>query len=246
MGSSRMRCSSAQAIRFYYVKPIPNRDEIQGNPRKALDLIDKLDKSHYLIHVGLEKGKVVTDLITERKPQTMMELGGYVGYSAISCYNLELNPEYAVVSSLLIDLAGLRDFVQILVSRSDQSRIKLDTSGEPAYTTDVKLREQLGMIVPNGSVLVADNVLRPGNPPYLEYVRSTVEQKRKAAEKGPIQIYNIESIPASSVRAFIGESSTPLFDILGNPNLVYESILDQPKGLRDTLELSRCIGLVKE
>ncbi|KAE8393067.1 hypothetical protein BDV23DRAFT_170467 [Aspergillus alliaceus] len=218
----------------------PNRDETQGNPRKALDLIDKLDKSHYLIYVGLEKGKVVTDLITERKPQTMMELGGYVGYSAISCYNLELNPEYAVVSSLLIDLAGLRDFVQILVE------ILFTDHYKPAYTTDVKLREQLGMIVPNGSVLVADNVLRPGNPPYLEYIRSTVEQKRKAAEKGPIQIYNIESIPASSVRAFIGESSTPLFDILGNPNLVYESILDQPKGLRDTLEISRCIGLVKE
>ncbi|KAF7587204.1 hypothetical protein BBP40_007566 [Aspergillus hancockii] len=254
---------------FIYAQP--NRDEIQGNPQKILDLIDEFAKTHHLIHVGPEKGKVVTDLIAERKPQVMIELGGYVGYSAIlfgdavrraggkRYYSLELNPEYAAISNLLIDLAGLRDFITITVGRSDQSLNKLYTSGEvpqveilfidhykPAYTTDVKLCEQLGMIVPDVSVLVADNVLYPGNPPYLEYVRSSVEKKREAAKKGPIQTYNTEGISASSVRAFLGQGATPLFDIMGNPNLVYESTLNQPEGLRDALEISRCIGIQQE
>ncbi|KAK6823455.1 hypothetical protein RU639_005820 [Aspergillus parasiticus] len=268
--TTRQRNDEAELDLLDFIYAQPNREEIQGNPQKVLDLIDEFAKSRHLIHVGPEKGKVVADLIAERKPQTMIELGGYVGYSAIlfgdavrraggkKYYSLELNPEYAAISTLLLDLAGLRDFVQILVGRSDQSLNKLCTSGEvpqveimfidhykPAYTTDLKLCEQLGMIVPDVSVLVADNVLYPGNPPYLEYVRSTVEQKRKAAEKGPIQMYNTEGIPAVSVRAFLCSDSTPLFDILGDPNLVYESTLNQPEGLRDALEITRCVGVEK-
>jgi catechol O-methyltransferase len=241
--------------------------------------------------VGPEKGKVVTDLIAERKPQVMIELGGYVGYSAIlfgdavrraggkRYYSLELDPEYAAISNLLLDLAGLRDFVKILVGRSDQSLNKLCTSGEvkqveilfidhykPAYTTDVKLCEQLGMIVPDVSVLVADNVIYPGNPPYLEYVRSTVEKKREASKEGPVRIYKLDGLAASSVKAFGAEGSTPLFDITGNPNLVYESKLNQPEGIRvsdvlflyfkermyvltvlqDALEITRCVGIQQE
>ncbi|KAE8153528.1 S-adenosyl-L-methionine-dependent methyltransferase [Aspergillus avenaceus] len=246
----------------------PNREEIQGNPQKVLDLIDEFGKERHLIHVGVGKGRVVTDLIAERKPQAMIELGGYVGYSAIlfgdavrraggkRYYSLEVNPEFAAIATLLVDLAGLRDFVKILVGRSDQSLHNLYSSGEvpqvdimfidhykPAYTTDLKLCEQLGMIVPDVSVVIADNVLYPGNPPYLEYVRSTVEQKRLAAEKGPVQIYNTEGIPERSVAVFLGKDSAPLFEIVGNPNLVYESTLNQPEGLRDAVEITRCVGL---
>ncbi len=33
------------------------------------------------MNVGDDKGKIVADLIAERKPQVMVELGGYVGYN---------------------------------------------------------------------------------------------------------------------------------------------------------------------
>ncbi|KAE8356149.1 S-adenosyl-L-methionine-dependent methyltransferase [Aspergillus coremiiformis] len=269
--TTRQREDEAELGVLDFIYAQPNRDEIQGNPRKVLDLIDEYAKSHRLIHVGPEKGKIVTDLIAERKPQTMIELGGYIGYSAIlfadalrraggkKYYSLELNPECAAIASLLIDLAGLRDFVQILVDRSDLSLNKLYTTGEvkqvevlfidhykPAYTADLKLCEQLGMIVPDVSVLVADNMIYPGNPPYLEYVRSTVEQKRKAAEKGPTRIFTKDGIPGSNVRNFLGETSVPLFDLLGNPNLVYESTFNQPEGLQDAIEITRCVGIEKQ
>ena len=51
---------------------------------------------------------------------------------------------------------------------------------KPAYLPDLKLCEQLGLVQPD-TVLAADNVIKPGNPPYLEYVRSTVSAKRQEA-----------------------------------------------------------------
>jgi catechol O-methyltransferase len=50
---------------------------------------------------------------------------------------------------------------------------------KPAYATDLQLCESLGLIV-KGTALAADNVIQPGNPPYLNYVRSSVHQKRMA------------------------------------------------------------------
>jgi catechol O-methyltransferase len=186
----------------------------------------------------------------------MIELGCYVGYSAIlfgdavrrnggeRYLSLELNPEFAAIANMLVELAGLRDFVRIIVGRSDLSLHKLLTSGDvtkvellfidhykPAYTTDVKLCEHLGAIGP-GSVLAADNVLYPGNPPYLEYVRSSVEQKREAAKDGPSKGYDTSGMAERTVQSFVGKDDVPTFQFVGNPNLVYESRLCQPEGLQ--------------
>ncbi|GMF81016.1 unnamed protein product [Aspergillus oryzae] len=100
---------------------------------------------------------------------------------------------------------------------------------KPTYLTDLKLCEHHGMIVP-GSVLAADNVLYPGNPPYLEYVRSSVEQKREAAKGGPMKGYNVERTSQRQVNSHMPEGDTPAFEVIGNPNLVYQSVLQQPEG----------------
>lgn len=239
---------------MHFIYGQPNLDDIRGHPQKVLDLIDEFDKQYHLVNVGATKGKIVTDLIDETKPKTMIELGCYVGYSAIlfgdalrrnggeRYLSLELNPEFAAIANMLVELAGLRDFVRIIVGRSDLSLNKLYTSGElskievmfidhykPAYTTDVKLCEHHGMIVP-GSILAADNVLYPGNPPYLEYVRSTVEQKREAAKKGPVKTYDTTGILQRCIENYLGKDDVPSFDFVGNPNLIYQSELRQPEG----------------
>ncbi|CAG8895903.1 unnamed protein product [Penicillium egyptiacum] len=241
---------------LHYIYRQPNLDEIRGHPQKVIDLIHEFEKDSLFMNVGAEKGKVVTNLIDELKPKTMIELGCYVGYSAIlfgeavrrnggeRYLSLELNPEFAAIANMLVELAGLRDFVCIIFGRSDLSLHKLLTSGElkkvellfidhykPAYTTDLKLCEHFGAIVP-GSVLAADNVLYPGNPPYLEYVRSTVEQKREAAKSGPSQSYNTTGMAERTVESFVGKDDVPTFDFVGNPNLVYQSQLCQPEGLQ--------------
>ena len=192
---------------LHFVYGHPSISVIRGSPSRVLQAIDEYGRTKkYLMNVGDDKGKIVTDLIEEVKPKTMVELGGYVGYSALlfgnavrqnggtRYFSLERNPEFAAVIMSLVDLAGLSDFVKVIVGPSADSIERLHSEGtlehidlmfldhyKPAYTTDLKLCEQLGLIS-TGSVLAADNVIKPGNPPYLEYVRSSVQQKMKAAE----------------------------------------------------------------
>ncbi|KAL3471265.1 S-adenosyl-L-methionine-dependent methyltransferase [Aspergillus californicus] len=263
---SREEGRELKLLPFIYSQP--NQESIQNNPQKVLDLIDEFSQTYHFMTVGPEKGAIVLDLIASGKPETMIELGCYVGYSAIlfgdavrraggkRYYSLELNPEFAAIANQLVDLAGLRGFVHILVGRSDVLLHQLHSSGDvkqvellfidhykPAYTTDLKLCEQLGLIVPNFSVIAADNVIYPGNPPYLEYVRSSVEAKRAEAAKGPVTSYTLEGFATRTVQAYMGDENVPKFEIVGNPGLVYESVLRQPEGHRDAIEVTRCVGL---
>jgi catechol O-methyltransferase len=136
--------------------------------------------------------------------------------------SFELNPEFAAVAMSLVDLAGLHDFVKIVVGPGDVSVKRLRSSGalqqvdllfldhyKPAYLGDLKLFEQLDLIKP-GSVLAADNVIKPGNPPYLEYVRASPEVKRSMSTK---------------LHAANAGDKTQVANVKGNPNLVYESQL---------------------
>ncbi len=203
------------------------------------------------MNVGEDKGRIVTDVITEAKPKTMIELGAYIGYSTIlfstatrdaggqQYWSLERNPEFAAVTASLVDLAGLSDIVKVVVGSSDQSIKRLHASGvlkhidlmfldhyKPAYTTDLNLCEELKLIIP-GSILAADNVVHPGNPPYLEYVRSTCEQKRRKAK----QANGINGADAPfedrTANQYKSREGTEKLDEtrVGDPNLVYDSRL---------------------
>ncbi|KAJ5211056.1 hypothetical protein N7491_010872 [Penicillium cf. griseofulvum] len=253
---------------LHYIFGQPNIDQIRGHPDKVLNLIEEFGQQYWFANVGHPKGDIVISLIEELRPRKMIELGGYVGYSAIlfgdavrrhggqRYISLELNPEFAAVANMLIELAGLRDFVHTIVGRSDESLQRLYMSGEvehvelmfidhykPAYTTDVQLCEELGMILP-GSVLVADNVVIPGNPPYLKYVRSTAEEKRQVARSMELgRTFNTEGFSERTISKYLGADSAPKFDVVGNPNLVYHSVLNQPEGDPDALEITKCVRI---
>ncbi|RYP21345.1 hypothetical protein DL765_002246 [Monosporascus sp. GIB2] len=223
----------------------PKIERMRGNPEKVLEAIDEYARTQkYLMNIGPYKSRTVVDLIKREKPRVMVELGGYVGYSAIAFgaalraaggkqyFSLEMNPEFGAVISMLVDLAGLRDIVTVVVGASSDSLRRLQVEGKlgridllfldhykPAYTMDLKLCEEIGLVGP-GSVYAADNVVKPGNPPYLEYVRSTVQQKRRSSRNT--------------------DGAAPK----GNPNLVYESEFIEgwePSGVPDALEITRCI-----
>jgi catechol O-methyltransferase len=93
------------------------------------------------------------------------------------------------------------------------------------------LCEELGL-VGVGSVLAADNVVKPGNPPYLEYVRSSVaEKKKKAEEAGQNESGSNGAAPderfaeraAKQYKNRIAEEKVGVSK--GRPELVYESRL---------------------
>ena len=177
------------------------------------------------MNIGSVKGTFVTNLIAERKPSVMIELGGYVGYSAIlfgdairanggkRFLSIEKNPEVAAVANQLVDLAGLRDTVRIFVGASDEVLRELVCDRkeiaqvemifidhwQKLYRPDIWLLEELDILVPETSVLLADNVIMPGAPEYLEWVRATTAHKRELVQK----------LEAGSLAP--------------NPNLVYET-----------------------
>ncbi|KAM7189754.1 S-adenosyl-L-methionine-dependent methyltransferase [Rhypophila sp. PSN 637] len=182
---------------------------MRGNPQQVLEAIDEYGRTRkYLMNVGDHKSTIVVDLIRKEKPQVIVELGGYVGYSAIAFaaalrdankekgeqgqyFSIEKNPEFAAVVAMLVGLAGLQDIVTVVVGSGSEALRRLHGQRvlghidllfldhyKPAYTDDLKLCEDLGLVGP-GSIYVADNVVKPGNLPYLEYARSTVDQKRQ-------------------------------------------------------------------
>ena len=153
-------------------------------------------------------------------------------------FSLERNPEFGAVIRSLTDLAGLDDIVKVEIGSSDASLMRLYKAGllkhvdmmfldhyKPAYTTDLKLCEELKLVTP-GSVLAADNVIKPGNPPYLEYVRSSVDDKRKRMLQTNGYTAEGSGIAEKTVNQYArrGES-TELNKSSGNPNLVYVSKL---------------------
>ena len=210
------------------------------------------------MNVGENKGKIVTDLIADVRPETMVELGGYVGYSALlfgdavrkaggkRYLSLERNPEFAAIVMSFVDLAGLSDVVKVIVGKSGDSLARLHANGtleridlmfldhfKPAYLADLKLCESLGLVAP-GSVLAADNVIKPGNPPYLEYVRSSVQEKRQRFEENHEENIDGSSFAAGyhsrkekvnqvDVNGHVGNTSE--VSSKGNPNLRYETRL---------------------
>lgn len=153
--------------------------------------------------------------------------------------SLERSPEFGAVVSSLVDLAGLRDFVKVEIGSSDASIKRLHKSGtlkhvdmmfldhyKPAYLVDLKLSEELKLITP-GSVLAADNVIKPGNPPYLEYVRSSVQDKKKAIEDGTSSTEPDSRFGDRETNQYVKSRGMEVFDgsLKGNPNLVYRSEL---------------------
>jgi catechol O-methyltransferase len=146
-------------------------------------------------------------------------------------YSLERNPEFAAVITSLIDLAGLRSVASVIVGPSDKSLSRLHADGtltkidlmfldhyKPAYLSDLKLCERLRLVGP-GTVLAADNVIKPGNPPYLAYVRSSVEEKRAGSKSAGG--FSDKTTKQYEKR----EGEEKLDEAEGDPNLVYESRL---------------------
>ena len=154
-------------------------------------------------------------------------------------FSLERNPEFAAVIMSLVDLAGLSDVVKVVVGSSAESIKRLHATGvlqhidlmfldhyKPAYTTDLKLCEHLKLVTP-GTVVAADNVIKPGNPPYLEYVRSSVQKKCELYETGDSNGADTNGFGdrwKNQYQKREGEENLST-EIKGNPNLVYESKL---------------------
>lgn len=138
--------------------------------------------------------------------KVFLEFGAYVGYSAIalgaalrdlnpgqkvSYFSFESNPLMAAITSSFVELAGLKDVVHVHVGPASESLVRLVAEGklekgsidfmmldhwEDVYISDLQLCEEHGLLR-KGSVVLADNVLFPGAPEYLAYVKKGKAEK---------------------------------------------------------------------
>ncbi|TEA23402.1 hypothetical protein DBR06_SOUSAS910065, partial [Sousa chinensis] len=167
---------------------------VAGDPQSVLDAIDAYcSQKEWAMNVGDKKGQIVDTVLREQRPSVLLELGAYCGYSAVRMARLllpgarlltiELNPDYAAITQQMVDFAGLQDRVTVVVGASEdiipqlKKKYDVDTVDmvfldhwKDRYLPDMLLLEECGLLR-KGTVLLADNVICPGTPEFLEYVR---------------------------------------------------------------------------
>ena len=102
----------------------------------------------------------------------------------VNLVSIEADADSAEIARAIHQLAGVADRITIVNDYSDKaiSRLKemfhIDSFDlifidhyKQFYLRDVKLLEEHGLIQ-SGTVLVADNVITPGAPEYLQYIRN--------------------------------------------------------------------------
>jgi catechol O-methyltransferase len=152
----------------------------------------------YLINVGDEKGEILDAAIRRAAPSRLLELGTYVGYSALRTaramppdahlWSIEFNAANAAIARRVIDHAGVGDRVTVVVGTlgdGGETMAALETGhgfgpgsvgfvfldhAKEAYLPDLQGILEHGWLAP-GAVVVADNVRFPGVPGYRDYMR---------------------------------------------------------------------------
>ncbi|KAF2761688.1 catechol O-methyltransferase [Pseudovirgaria hyperparasitica] len=238
---------------------------------EVIRLIDEFGVNHhYMMNVGARKGRIVTEVITQRKPKTMIELGSYIGYSTVlfaaamrdaggqEYISFEREPKFARVAAAMVELAGLANHVRFVIGPSSNGLVEEHKAGrlsqadvvfldhyKPAYVKDLKIMESLGVIRVN-TVLVADNVIEPGNPTYLEYVRSTPEKKQQRLKGEAATSDDSIAFPSRAVNQYTKEYATDKTELPGLPGIVYKSRIEhshEPTGVPDGIEITVCLSL---
>ncbi|KUF77388.1 catechol O-methyltransferase 2 [Phytophthora nicotianae] len=203
-----------------YVK----RNAERGNPASVINCIDEFASTNHMMNIGQVKGAVIDEEIRKKKPTVMAELGAYTGYSAVRFaslqrevagneshyYSFEYSPVFAARVREMVEIAGLTNQVTVYVGEfSEQYGVLRGKTVDlyfidhekTVYLSDLKLIISSETLAP-GSIIAADNVVRPGAPDYLEFIEnspqfSTVRHTIKCGRDGKL-------LPDLSIATFLG------------------------------------------
>jgi catechol O-methyltransferase len=172
----------------------------RGDVDAAIRTIDDYARrKSFLINVGDEKGAILDGVIERLRPQLVLEVGAYVGYSALRMasklpaggrlVSVEYNDDNASIARRIVEHAGAADRVTFVVGTLGDGGTTLAHLAEEhgfasgsldvvfldhdkdAYLPDLQRLLDAGWLHP-GSVVVADNVGFPGAPEYRAYMES--------------------------------------------------------------------------
>mgnify|MGYP003325070250 CR=1 FL=1 len=103
----------------------------KNNPSSILETIDKftIESGEFLMNVGPEKGKILQSTLMKHNPIRILELGAFIGYSAIliassvdnnaSLYSIDPDQNSINISQKMVDFAGLSNKVSFINSTAE-------------------------------------------------------------------------------------------------------------------------------
>jgi catechol O-methyltransferase len=183
---------------------------VPGDLNDAIRIVDEFCyQRSVMMNVGDEKGQILDAAVRRARPEFLMELGAYCGYSALRMarvmppgarlYSVEFAEANAAIARRIWEHAGVVDRVTAVVGSIGDGGRTLDTlesahgfgpgavdflfidHDKTAYLPDLKHILGRGWLHP-GSVVVADNVRIPGAPLYRAYMRDQEERTWRTIE----------------------------------------------------------------
>lgn len=171
-------------------------------PDEVLQSIEKAAPKQGLPIIGPRRGPFLDETVQRHRPDTILEVGTLVGYSAIrmgrhlakgqkiTC--IELKDGMAGVARSNIESAGLSDRIDVLVGDARSVLPKLKGTFDMVFLDAVKedylyyLKSVEGLLH-KGSVVVADNVKSHAHEleTYLQYVRNSGAYSSEYREAPP-------------------------------------------------------------
>ena len=179
------------------IVPFVEATATRGDAQSVLAAMDTFGQYYPMYKLGDEKGTMLANLVRNKNPTNCVEVGTFLGYSAIwtaiqlknggnenaklTC--VEFEPRHIEVANKLIDFAGVSDVVTVLqgsgadrvpdvvaiVGKNTPADFVFFDHCKQCYLPDLVLFENAGLI-DTGTVVVADNVVYPGAPDFLDYV----------------------------------------------------------------------------
>ncbi|CAF5131768.1 unnamed protein product [Rotaria sp. Silwood1] len=167
----------------------------QGDIQNIIDTIDQYGwTKQWLMNIGDRKGKILDQAIQKRKPKTILELGTFLGYSSLRIISqlpdnvlfitIEADLQSVEIARIIFEYAGVTNRINIINDYTHNVIPYLSKNFninsfdfifidhfKDDYLRDFKMLENVGLIK-SGTMIVADNVIKPGTPDYLEYVRN--------------------------------------------------------------------------
>ena len=166
----------------------------ENNPKSILQTIDNfvLESGQFLMNVGPEKGEILRDNLVKSKPNNVIELGTFIGYSAVlisstigeksKLTSIDSDSHSIEIAKELINFAGLDDKVNLMHGSAEEIIPELNFNADfvfidhakKKYLSDLKLLEREEIIIKNCTVF-ADNVgiFKDEMVEYFDHVRNS-------------------------------------------------------------------------
>lgn len=157
---------------------------------RVLKRIEEESERNPLIIIGPKRGRILDDVVTKYKPETILEIGTLVGYSAIRMGRhlppggrmicVEKDEEIAAIATRNVASAGLSDTIEVRVGEAQRIIPTLDGPFDMVFI-DAEKNEYMAYLrlvegkLRKGSVVVADNVKSASKEmwDYLDHVRNS-------------------------------------------------------------------------